>query len=35
MGLMLGLGPDTGWQANYIGDWNHPRRQKMMEYVAI
>ena len=32
---MLGLGPDTGWQANYIGDWNHPRRQKMMEYVAI
>ncbi len=32
---MCALGPETGWEATYIGDWNHPRRQKMMQYVAV
>jgi hypothetical protein len=32
---MLALGPQTGWEARYIGDWNHPRKQKMMEYVSV
>ena len=22
------------WQAHYIGDWGHPRNQKMMRYTA-
>jgi hypothetical protein len=28
------LGRASGWRARYIGDWNHPRDQKMLEYVA-
>lgn len=23
------------WQVNYIGDWGHPRNQKMMEFVRL
>jgi len=29
------FGEKNGWKARYIGDWNHPRGQKMMEYTAI
>ena len=28
------FGTRTGWKSNYIGDWNHPRSQKIIEYVA-
>jgi hypothetical protein len=28
------LGTRTGWNSSYIGEWNHPRGQKMIEYVA-
>lgn len=28
------FGRDAGWRARYIGDWRHPRGQKMVEYVA-
>ncbi len=28
------LGIDNGWVPHYVGDWNHPRGQKMIEYVA-
>ena len=28
------FGRSTGWVATYIGDWSHPRGQKMMRYVA-
>jgi hypothetical protein len=30
---MEAFGADTGWQSNYIGNWNHPRGQKVIEYV--
>jgi hypothetical protein len=30
---MRRFGESQGWQAQYIGDWNHPRRQKMMLYI--
>ncbi|MCC4288864.1 class I SAM-dependent methyltransferase [Vreelandella aquamarina] len=26
------FGKETGWQVKYIGDWNHPRGQKMVKY---
>lgn len=29
---MCAFGESTGWQARYIGDWNHPREQVMVEY---
>ena len=29
---MLDFGERTGWKPRYIGDWNHPRRQMMVEY---
>ncbi len=29
---MDALGQQTGWQPKYIGDWNHPRGQHMIEY---
>lgn len=29
------LGAAHSWQPNYIGDWNHPRDQKMMCFVAV
>ncbi len=28
------LGEKHGWSANYIGDWGHPRGQRMMEFVG-
>ena len=28
------LGVSCGWDANYIGDWSHPRGLMMVEYVA-
>jgi hypothetical protein len=31
---MEDFGGRTGWEARYIGNWNHPRAQKMIEYVA-
>jgi len=31
---MIGFGTEHGWKPRYIGDWGHPRKQKMMEYVA-
>jgi len=27
------FGTLNGWSAHYIGDWNHPRSQKMVRYV--
>jgi SAM-dependent methyltransferase len=29
---MFQFGKASGWSTRYIGDWNHPRRQKMLEY---
>jgi len=31
---MCEFGDAHGWGARYIGDWGHPRRQMMIEYVA-
>lgn len=31
---MEAFGRRTNWQPNYIGDWGHPRDQKMMEFIA-
>ena len=28
------FGGRTGWDAHYIGGWNHPRAQMLIEYVA-
>jgi hypothetical protein len=30
---MRQFGERCGWEARYIGDWNHPRHQKMMLYT--
>jgi len=30
---MEAFGAHTGWSAEYIGDWNHPRRQMMVKYT--
>lgn len=30
---MLSFGTRNGFKANYIGDWNHPRSQVMVEYT--
>jgi hypothetical protein len=30
---MRQMGARTGWDATYIGDWNHPREQMMMLYT--
>lgn len=30
---MARMGMKTGWQAEYIGDWRHPRDQMMMRYT--
>jgi len=27
------IGTDTGWKMDYIGDWKHPRNQKMVQYT--
>jgi hypothetical protein len=29
---MEDFGASNGWKSAYIGDWNHPRNQKMMKY---
>lgn len=29
---MKEFGAACGWITHYIGDWNHPRRQKMLQY---
>lgn len=29
---MSRFGTDNGWKSEYIGDWGHPRHQKMMQY---
>lgn len=31
---MAKLGERHAWKPAYVGDWGHPRRQKMMRYVA-
>ena len=31
---MIHLARGTGWSANYIGAWDHPRGQMMMRYTA-
>jgi SAM-dependent methyltransferase len=31
---MESLGAAAGWAPRYIGTWNHPRYQRMMEFVA-
>jgi len=28
------FGAKSGWRQRYIGDWNHPRHQMMVEYAA-
>lgn len=32
---MAAFGEKTGWKPVYIGDWKHPRKQIMMEYLAV
>ena len=32
---MEDMGRRTGWQMRYIGDWGHPRGQKMVMYTAV
>ena len=29
------VGRERGWRPEYVGDWNHPRDQKMMRFVAV
>jgi hypothetical protein len=29
------FGVGAGWEPNYIGEWNHPRNQKIMVYSAV
>jgi hypothetical protein len=31
---MIAFGDRSGWDARYIGEWNHPRDQVIVEYVA-
>jgi hypothetical protein len=31
---MLAFGTRNGFQPRYIGDWNHPRKQVLVEYRA-
>ena len=33
-GQMILFGEKSHWQSCYLGDWNHPRKQMMMEYTA-
>ncbi|MEN8154329.1 MAG: class I SAM-dependent methyltransferase [Acidobacteriota bacterium] len=32
---MAGFGNENGWKPEYIGDWGHPRDQKMFKYTAV
>jgi len=31
---MIAFGEKHNWESIYVGDWNHPRDQMMMKYVA-
>lgn len=31
---MISFGEKYGWESLYIGNWNHPRDQMMMKYIA-
>jgi SAM-dependent methyltransferase len=31
---MVAFGKTTGWDSEYIGNWNHPRKQMMIKYIA-
>ena len=31
-GQMEAFGAENGWKAEYIGEWGHPRQQKMVKY---
>lgn len=31
---MEDFGARAGWKPHYIGEWNHPRKQNMIEYTA-
>ncbi len=31
---MIKFGERTSWKSEYIGDWDHPRDQKMIKYIA-
>jgi hypothetical protein len=31
---MEAFGERAGWEPHYVGAWNHPRRQKIIEYTA-
>lgn len=31
---MLAFGAEHGWHGEYVGDWGHPRGQRMMSYHA-
>jgi len=33
--FFIRLGKNNGWEVFYIGDWNHPRDQKMVKFVAL
>ena len=32
---MENFGTLSGWSAHYIGEWNHPRAQKIVRYVPV
>lgn len=34
-GQMRAMGRATGWDMTYIGEWNHPRSQVMVEYRPV
>jgi len=29
------FGVRTGWEPRYVGEWNHPRAQRLIEYIAL
>jgi hypothetical protein len=31
---MEGFGAKSGWRAEYIGDWSHPRQQVLVKYIT-
>jgi len=32
---LAAIGQRNGWECNYIGDWGHPRKQVMMQFIAV
>lgn len=32
---MIDLGRAAGWNVEYVGDWGHPRKQKMMHFFNL